>query len=111
LDIVAVSVSYLMLIPGLGNYSGVRAFRTLRTIRVIGSGTGNAIASLLSLIFPLGLKVAVSAAFSSVSNLLNVLTVNIFFLCFFTLVGVQLYAGVLRQRCTANGGKIMPSVP
>jgi hypothetical protein len=49
-----------------------------------------------------GLKTIVGAVIESVKNLKDVIMLTMFFLSVFALVGLQMYMGVLTQKCILN---------
>ena len=57
------------------------------------------------LIFSSGLKTIVGALMEAVRRLRDVMILTVFVLSIFALVGLQIYQGVLKQKCIAN----MPS--
>ncbi|KNC46856.1 egg laying defective protein 19 [Thecamonas trahens ATCC 50062] len=85
LDFGVVCLGYLTLIPGIGNYSAIRTFRVLRALRTL-SGIP-------------GLRVVINALLASMPPLLNVFFLLTFFMVVFAIIGVQLFAGSLRQHC------------
>lgn len=50
-------------------------------------------------LFPLGLKTIVGAVIESVKNLRDVIILTMFSLSVFALMGLQIYMGVLTQKC------------
>lgn len=57
----------------------------------------------LSILFPfLGLKTIVGAVIESVKNLKDVIILTLFSLSVFALLGLQIYMGVLTQKCVLN---------
>lgn len=78
-------MSYVTIAIDLGSFSALRTFRVFRALKSVA-------------VIP-GLKTIVSAIIYSVRNLSNVIILTIFGLAFFALVGLQLYMGVLSQKC------------
>ena len=85
IDFLIVLLSYLALIPGFGNYTALRTLRVLRPLRSM-----NAIPPL---------KTIVQGLLYSVIELVNVLLLMGFIFTIFGIVAVQLWMGVLRNRC------------
>jgi hypothetical protein len=85
LDFVIVGLSYLAMVPGFGNYSGLRAFRVLRPLRSM-----NAIPPLRQI---------VTVLLRSLSGLVDVMLLIAFLFSIFGVFAVQLFMGMLRQRC------------
>lgn len=56
----------------------------------------------LRLLF-LGLKMMVNTLLASMKMLWDVLILTMFFICIFALVGMQVFVGVLRNKCTEPG--------
>ncbi|XP_060834551.1 sodium channel protein para-like isoform X6 [Rhopalosiphum padi] len=69
----------------LGNLAVLRTFRVLRALKTVA-------------IVP-GLKTIVGAVIESVKNLRDVIILTIFSLSVFALLGLQIYMGVLTQKC------------
>ncbi|CAN8011264.1 unnamed protein product, partial [Ixodes pacificus] len=69
----------------LGNLSALRTFRVLRALKTVA-------------IVP-GLKTIVGAVIESVKNLRDVIILTMFSLSVFALLGLQIYMGVLTQKC------------
>lgn len=55
-----------------------------------------------SFIVFLGLKIIVGALIQSVKKLANVMILTVFCLSVFALIGLQLFKGILRQKCVRN---------
>ncbi|KFM79262.1 Sodium channel protein para, partial [Stegodyphus mimosarum] len=72
----------------LGNLSALRTFRVLRALKTVA-------------IIP-GLKTIVGAVIESVKNLKDVIILTLFSLSVFALLGLQIYMGVLSQKCVKN---------
>ncbi|XP_021949266.2 sodium channel protein para isoform X3 [Folsomia candida] len=72
----------------LGNLAALRTFRVLRALKTVA-------------IVP-GLKTIVGAVIESVKNLRDVIILTMFGLGVFALIGLQIYMGVLTQRCTLD---------
>lgn len=69
----------------LGNLSALRTFRVLRALKTVA-------------IIP-GMKTIVGAVIESVKNLKDVIILTCFSLSVFALLGLQVYMGVLSQKC------------
>lgn len=52
--------------------------------------------------YPTGLKTIVGAVIESVKNLRDVIILTLFSLSVFALLGLQIYMGVLTQKCIRN---------
>ncbi|KAK1120318.1 hypothetical protein K0M31_012302 [Melipona bicolor] len=72
----------------LGNLAALRTFRVLRALKTVA-------------IVP-GLKTIVGAVIESVKNLRDVIILTMFSLSVFALMGLQIYMGVLTQKCIKN---------
>ncbi|KAF7692502.1 hypothetical protein HF521_010112 [Silurus meridionalis] len=72
----------------LGNVSALRTFRVLRALKTIS-------------VIP-GLKTIVGALIQSVRKLADVMILTVFCLSVFALIGLQLFMGVLRQKCVRS---------
>ncbi|GAB6019017.1 hypothetical protein CHUAL_000648 [Chamberlinius hualienensis] len=77
-----------MLVGDLGNLSALRTFRVLRALKTVA-------------IVP-GLKTIVGAVIESVKNLKDVIILTVFSLSVFALLGLQIYMGMLTQKCILN---------
>eukprot|EP00049_Salpingoeca_infusionum_P014061 m.261974 g.261974 ORF g.261974 m.261974 type:complete len:2012 (+) comp15585_c0_seq2:444-6479(+) len=88
LDFVVVIAGYLALVPAFGNYSAIRAFRVFRALRAI-------------TVLP-GLRRMVNSLISAVKSLFGVMVVVFFTLLFFATFSLQLFSGVLRNKCIAT---------
>jgi hypothetical protein len=94
LDFVIVASAYLQLLLSSGaNLSVLRSFRVLRPLRTI-SGIE-------------GLRVIVSALMKAVTLLVDTAIVLFFFFIIFSIAGVQLWTGILKQRCVNENTGIM----
>ncbi|KAI1296926.1 Sodium channel protein para [Halotydeus destructor] len=86
LDFVVIALAYLtMFFADLGNLSALRTFRVLRALKTVA-------------IIP-GMKTIVGAVIESVKNLKDVIILTCFSLSIFALLGLQIYMGVLTQKC------------
>lgn len=86
LDFVVIVLAYLTMgIKDLGNLSALRTFRVLRALKTVA-------------IIP-GMKTIVGAVIESVKNLKDVIILTCFSLSVFALLGLQVYMGVLTQKC------------
>ncbi|XP_028398945.1 sodium channel protein 60E-like isoform X2 [Dendronephthya gigantea] len=90
LDFIVVILGYLTMAPSVANLSGIRTFRVLRALRTI---------SVIE-----GLRTMVNAFLRSMRMLTDVLGLSLFFISIFALVGMQLFVGVLRNKCVLNPG-------
>lgn len=89
LDFVVIAMAYLTLIfEKLGSLSALRTFRVLRALKTVA-------------IIP-GMKTIVGAVIESVKNLKDVIILTCFSLSVFALLGLQVYMGVLSQKCVLN---------
>jgi voltage-gated sodium channel type II alpha len=80
--------SYVTMGIDLGNLAALRTFRVLRALKTVA-------------IVP-GLKTIVGAVIESVKNLRDVIILTMFSLSVFALMGLQIYMGVLTQKCIKN---------
>ena len=78
-------MSYVTIAVDLGSFSALRTFRVFRALKSVA-------------VIP-GLKTIVSAIVYSVKNLRDVIILTIFALAVFALLGLQVYMGVLSQKC------------
>ncbi|XP_076332245.1 sodium channel protein para-like isoform X8 [Tachypleus tridentatus] len=85
LDFIVITLAYLTMGVELGNLSALRTFRVLRALKTVA-------------IIP-GLKTIVGAVIESVKNLKDVIILTVFSLSVFALLGLQIYMGVLTQKC------------
>lgn len=89
LDFVVISLAFLTIgVKDLGNLSALRTFRVLRALKTVA-------------IIP-GMKTIVGAVIESVKNLKDVIILTCFSLSVFALLGLQVYMGVLTQKCIHN---------
>ncbi|XP_046657917.1 sodium channel protein para-like isoform X5 [Daphnia pulicaria] len=79
------STEYVTMGIDLGNLAALRTFRVLRALKTVA-------------IIP-GLKTIVGAVIESVKNLRDVIILTLFSLSVFALLGLQIYMGVLTQKC------------
>ncbi|XP_033633746.1 sodium channel protein 1 brain-like isoform X2 [Asterias rubens] len=88
--IVLAYVTFILEFGGVpvGNLSGIRTFRVLRAFKTIS-------------VIP-GLKSIINALLRSAKMLGEVFLLTVFVLAIFALVSLQLYMGVLRQKCVLN---------
>ncbi|CAF4103833.1 unnamed protein product, partial [Rotaria sordida] len=82
LDFIVIILAYVTFFINLANIAVLRIFRVLITIVVVP-----------------GLKTIVGALIQSLISLRDVLILSSFILSIFALTGLQLYMGVLRQKC------------
>ncbi|XP_051761104.1 sodium channel, voltage-gated, type I-like, alpha isoform X2 [Ctenopharyngodon idella] len=92
LDFIVIVMAYVTEFVDLGNVSALRAFRVLRALKTIS-------------VIP-GLKTIVGALIQSVKKLSDVMILTLFCLSVFALVGLQLFMGVLKQKCVFNSSII-----
>ncbi|CAG7823253.1 unnamed protein product [Allacma fusca] len=85
LDFVVITLAYVTMGINLGNLAALRTFRVLRALKTVA-------------IVP-GLKTIVGAVIESVKNLRDVIILTMFSLSVFALMGLQIYMGVLTQKC------------
>ncbi|XP_055695958.1 sodium channel protein para isoform X40 [Lutzomyia longipalpis] len=85
LDFVVIALAYVTMGIDLGNLAALRTFRVLRALKTVA-------------IVP-GLKTIVGAVIESVKNLRDVIILTMFSLSVFALMGLQIYMGVLSQKC------------
>ncbi|XP_064104911.1 sodium channel protein para-like isoform X2 [Macrobrachium nipponense] len=85
LDFIVISLAYVTMGIDLGNLAALRTFRVLRALKTVA-------------IVP-GLKTIVGAVIESVRNLRDVIILTVFALSVFALLGLQIYMGVLTQKC------------
>lgn len=78
----------------IGNLAGLRTFRVLRALKTVS-------------ITP-GLKTIVNAMLHSIGMLAEVMTLTVFCLMVFALLALQLYNGVLHQKCVLDIDGINP---
>ncbi|XP_067130873.1 sodium channel protein 1 brain-like [Centruroides vittatus] len=97
LDFIVILSGYLTIAlqafgVGFGNLAGLRTFRVLRALKTVS-------------ILP-GLKTIVNAMLCSIRMLAEVMTLTVFCLMVFALLALQLYMGVLRQKCVLTSNFI-----
>lgn len=91
----------------LGNLAALRTFRVLRALKTVAIVPGILVfmkfrcRSLRCVCFS-GLKTIVGAVIESVKNLRDVIILTMFSLSVFALMGLQIYMGVLTQKCIRN---------
>ncbi|KAM6948357.1 sodium channel protein type 2 subunit alpha-like [Aplochiton taeniatus] len=95
LDFSVISMAYLTEFVDLGNVSALRTFRVLRALKTIS-------------VIP-GLKTIVGALIQSVKKLADVMILTVFCLSVFALIGLQLFMGILRQKCVRSAGHCVNS--
>ncbi|XP_043989281.1 sodium channel protein type 4 subunit alpha B-like [Gambusia affinis] len=88
LDFIVIIMAYVTEFVDLGNVSALRTFRVLRALKTIS-------------VIP-GLKTIVGALIQSVRKLADVMILTVFCLSVFALIGLQLFMGLLRQKCVRN---------
>ena len=95
---VVVSAWAPLLIPQLNNVSGLRAIRALRPLRTINR-------------LP-GMRKQVNVLLALLPALVDVLVLTAFFMLVAGVLGVQLFAGALRRRCSVGHGlpKLRPEL-
>ncbi|TRY93524.1 hypothetical protein DNTS_032377 [Danionella cerebrum] len=92
LDFIVIVMAYVTEFVVLGSVSALRAFRVLRALKTIS-------------VIP-GLKTIVGALIQSVKKLSDVMILTLFCLSVFALVGLQLFMGVLKQKCVRSSSLI-----
>ncbi|KAL2096751.1 hypothetical protein ACEWY4_005958 [Coilia grayii] len=88
LDFSVIVMAYVTEFVDLGNVSALRTFRVLRALKTIS-------------VIP-GLKTIVGALIQSVRKLADVMILTMFCLSVFALIGLQLFMGMLRQKCVRS---------
>ncbi|XP_060940112.1 sodium channel protein type 4 subunit alpha B-like isoform X1 [Limanda limanda] len=88
LDFSVILMAYVTEFVDLGNVSALRTFRVLRALKTIS-------------VIP-GLKTIVGALIQSVRKLADVMILTVFCLSVFALIGLQLFMGLLKQKCVRN---------
>ncbi|KAG7455504.1 hypothetical protein MATL_G00257440, partial [Megalops atlanticus] len=88
LDFSVIIMAYVTEFVDLGNVSALRTFRVLRALKTIS-------------VIP-GLKTIVGALIQSVKKLADVMILTVFCLSVFALIGLQLFMGLLRQKCVRS---------
>uniref|UniRef100_A0A8C4ID80 Sodium channel protein n=1 Tax=Dicentrarchus labrax TaxID=13489 RepID=A0A8C4ID80_DICLA len=88
LDFTVIVMAYVTEFVDLGNVSALRTFRVLRALKTIS-------------VIP-GLKTIVGALIQSVRKLADVMILTVFCLSVFALIGLQLFMGLLRQKCVRS---------
>uniref|UniRef100_A0A665XEI7 Sodium channel protein n=1 Tax=Echeneis naucrates TaxID=173247 RepID=A0A665XEI7_ECHNA len=88
LDFTVIVMAYVTEFIDLGNVSALRTFRVLRALKTIS-------------VIP-GLKTIVGALIQSVKKLADVMILTVFCLSVFALIGLQLFMGLLRQKCVRS---------
>ncbi|KAM6918646.1 sodium channel protein type 2 subunit alpha-like [Xenentodon cancila] len=95
LDFIVIVMAYVTEFVDLGNVSALRTFRVLRALKTIS-------------VIP-GLKTIVGALIQSVKKLADVMILTVFCLSVFALIGLQLFMGLLRQKCIRSLGHCINS--
>uniref|UniRef100_A0A671T1V8 Sodium channel protein n=1 Tax=Sinocyclocheilus anshuiensis TaxID=1608454 RepID=A0A671T1V8_9TELE len=95
LDFSVIVMAHVTEFVDLGNVSALRTFRVLRALKTIS-------------VIP-GLKTIVSALIQSVKKLADVMILTVFCLSVFALIGLQLFMGILRQKCVRSPAYCMNS--
>uniref|UniRef100_A0A8B9HRN3 Sodium channel protein n=1 Tax=Astyanax mexicanus TaxID=7994 RepID=A0A8B9HRN3_ASTMX len=93
LDFSVIVMAYVTEFVDLGNVSALRTFRVLRALKTIS-------------VIP-GLKTIVGALIQSVRKLADVMILTVFCLSVFALIGLQLFMGVLRQKCVRSAASYL----
>uniref|UniRef100_A0A8C3Y8L4 Sodium channel protein n=1 Tax=Catharus ustulatus TaxID=91951 RepID=A0A8C3Y8L4_CATUS len=91
LDFVVISFAYVTEFVDLVNVSALRTFRVLRVLKTIS-------------VIP-GLKTIVGALIQSVKKLSDVMILTVFCLSVFALIGLQLFMGNLKNKCSCSQKK------
>ncbi|XP_039884123.1 sodium channel protein type 3 subunit alpha-like [Simochromis diagramma] len=89
LDFSVVVMAYVTEFVSLGNVSVLRTFRVLRAFKAVS-------------VIP-GIKAIISALFQSVKKLTDVMSLTVFCLSVFALIGLQLFMGNLKNKCIREG--------
>ncbi|NXN07888.1 SCN5A protein, partial [Indicator maculatus] len=92
LDFTVIVMAYVGAVSNLGSVSVLRTFRVLRALKTIS-------------VIP-GLKIIVGALIQSVKKLSDVMILTVFCLSVFALIGLQLFKGNLRYKCTKNSTEL-----
>ena len=87
-DFIVVVLSFINFLPGVGNYTQLRAMRLLRPLR-----SANIIPGLRALVLAIG---------NAMTALVNVLFLTVFIFIIFGIFGCQLWLGTFRQHCVHN---------
>mmetsp|Transcript_8574 Transcript_8574/g.25632 ORF Transcript_8574/g.25632 Transcript_8574/m.25632 type:complete len:1547 (-) Transcript_8574:159-4799(-) len=87
LDFFVVVTGYLIFVPGVGNMSAIRALRVLRALRTISVAPG--------------LQKMVDALLVCVLGISSVMALTMAVVFVFAILGLQLYMGVLHQKCVS----------
>ncbi|XP_064202786.1 sodium channel protein type 4 subunit alpha-like isoform X4 [Anguilla rostrata] len=95
LDFSVIVMAYVTEFVDLGNVSALRTFRVLRALKTIS-------------VIP-GLKTIVGALIQSVKKLADVMILTVFCLSVFALIGLQLFMGLLRQKCVRTSSHCINS--
>lgn len=85
IDFVVVAVGWVSQLPDVENLSALRTFRVLRPLRTLTTVPG--------------MRVIVQSMLASIPALANVFMLCVFIFFIFGIIGVQLWAGVLRGHC------------
>ncbi|CAF1517833.1 unnamed protein product [Rotaria sp. Silwood1] len=85
LDFIVITFAYITFFINLGKVAVLRTFRVLRALKTVA-------------VIP-GLKIIVNALIQSFIALRDVAVLSSFILSIFALIGLQLYMGILRQKC------------
>nr|XP_046161261.1 sodium channel protein type 4 subunit alpha B [Oncorhynchus gorbuscha] len=85
LDFILISMTYLTEFVDLGNVSVFRMFRVFRALKLI-------------TVIP-GLKTIVGTLIMSVKKLADVMIITVFCLAVFAMIGLQMFMGILKQKC------------
>uniref|UniRef100_A0A8C7FPE5 Sodium channel protein n=1 Tax=Oncorhynchus kisutch TaxID=8019 RepID=A0A8C7FPE5_ONCKI len=85
LDFILISMTYLTEFVDLGNVPVFRMFRVLRALKLI-------------TVIP-GLKTIVGTLIMSVKKLADVMIITVFCLAVFAMIGLQMFMGILKQKC------------
>ncbi|KAL3970008.1 Rho guanine nucleotide exchange factor 25 [Sarotherodon galilaeus] len=85
LDFSVIVMAYVTELLDLGNVSVLRTFRVLRAFKALS-------------VIP-GIKAIISALFQSVKKLTDVMSLTVFCLSVFALIGLQLFMGNLKNKC------------
>eukprot|EP00301_Raphidiophrys_heterophryoidea_P006188 c12515_g4_i2.p1 GENE.c12515_g4_i2~~c12515_g4_i2.p1 ORF type:complete len:1711 (+),score=471.23 c12515_g4_i2:352-5133(+) len=97
LDLFVVVVSFISLIPSVGNLQALRTFRLLRSLRSVSH-------------IP-AMRIVVTSLLRSMPLLLDVMLLVGFLIGVFAILGLHLFRGNLRQYCADEHGNFPPGDP
>ena len=85
LDFIVVIVAFMSLIPGVGNFSGLRTVRILRPLKTMTAVPG--------------MKTIVNSLLATMGSMVSVIILAVALFTLFGVLGVQLFTGVLEGQC------------